>query len=126
MQRRLNVTLTIIARAHDAIDGVVRSLQQAGARLSIVLHLEQAAVVAEGADVAVFFADGYPLERTMEVVAQLSVSLVVIVTTDVSAFRPSLAERARCSRVLVLPRRGWHWTLVEAIRRGLPVSIGEA
>jgi hypothetical protein len=126
MQDRLNVALTVIAPDHEALHSVIRYLRQAGARLSIVLHLEQAAIAAEGADVAILFADGYPLEQAIEAVTQLSVRLVVVVTSDVSAFRPSLAERARCPRVLVLPQRGWHRTLVEAIRRGLPIAIGDA
>jgi hypothetical protein len=126
MHGRLNVTLAVIARAHDALDDVVRCLKQAGARVYVVLHLEQATLVAEGADAAVLFADDYPLDRTLEVVTQLSVNLVIVVTADASAFRASMAQGPQRSRVLILPRQGWHLTLVAAIRRGLPVRIGEA
>jgi hypothetical protein len=126
MQGRLNVALAVIARDQQALHSVIRYLRLAGARLSIVLNLEQAAIVAEGADVAILFADGYPLDQAIEAVTQLSVRLVVVVTSDVSAFRPSLTERARCSRVLVLPQRGFHRTLVEAIRHGLPIAVGDA
>lgn len=91
----------------------------------IASYLEDAMEDAANSDVALLLADGYPLKRTLDVVARLPVQFILVVTARVSDFRLSSMEDAH-ARVHVLPQPVWSRTLVEAIRRGLPVSVGDA
>lgn len=126
MKDRLDLTLAIIATDHRPLRDLTRHLEQAGARLLKVEALTDAPAGAKGADVALLFADGYSLDQACDAVTQLAVRLTVVLTSNVGAFRPSLAERSKDYRLIVLSVLTWRWTLVEVIRRALSVRAGEA
>jgi hypothetical protein len=93
-----------------------------GARSVCATTLEEASCVGAELDAAVIFADDMPVETMARSARDLPVRLVIVVTREVEAVREMLWSKPSRARVLVLPRLAWGFTLVEVVRRSLPVS----
>jgi hypothetical protein len=120
---RLNAKVIAIARQHTAFQHVSSTFGEAGVHFVGVVGLPRFTRDWSSWDAVLLFADGYSVERASRAAAGFAVRLVVVVTSELEAMREALWTRGTRSRVLVLQSPASAWTLVEGVRRGLPVSL---
>jgi hypothetical protein len=119
----LKLTIALISRNRETLDGVQEYFRRVGARLSTLSELEDSRNRVSEADVVIIFADDYPQEAVKRAIVELSVQLIVIVTENINAYAPRPAK-AGMPRVLVLTRPAWGWMLLDAVRSAVPTVAG--
>lgn len=115
----MDVKLALIANDRETVDGVQQYLLRAGARVSSTSWLGEAHAACADADAVILFADHYSREEALEVVLQLGVRLVIVVTAEVAYFSESRTAERAAPRLIVLPRPVWGWMLLDAVRSGM-------
>lgn len=112
----LDLQLALISNDRRVAAGLQRYFDRLGARASSTSDLDEAPSSTRGADAVVLFADDYPEKNPLGILAGLSAKVVVVVTSDVAAFRQAVAGTSLRSKVVVLPRPAWGWMVLDAVR----------
>ena len=121
---QLNAKVLAIAKRHDLFQGVSTVLAASGAHFVGIAGLPRFTRQWSVWDAVLLFAEGYSVELAARSATAFDVKLVVVIAAEFEAMRVALRRMATRSRVLVLRSPASEWTIVVAVRRGLPVRRG--
>jgi len=119
-QTNRSLSVSIVARSRETIDGLQRYLGRADVASHAALSLDGLKSVAREATAIILFPDEFEAKEVEESVLSLRAArprvLLVVVTALPQQLDALLRPDARSSQPIVLPKPAFGWTILDAVR----------